>query len=88
MSDVVLLLKQTSYVLQGRNKAESKVLIFHSVKTASNPVLHLVSYDLKVLNREDRMHWKIKEKVTYLLITAINSSLSFVLSLSFRYCIP
>lgn len=87
MSDVVLLLKQTSYVLQGRNKAESMVLIFRSVKTASNPVLHLVSYELKVLNREDRMHWKIKEKVTYLLITAINSSLSFVLSLSVRYCI-
>lgn len=87
MSDVVLLLKQTSYVLQGRNKAESMVLIFRSVKTASNPVLHLVSYDLKVLNKEDRMHWKIKEKVTYLLITAINSSLSFVLSLSFRNCI-
>lgn len=87
MSDVVLLLKQTSYVSQGRNKAESMVLIFRSVKTASNPVLHLVSYDLKVLNKEDRMHWKIKEKVTYLLITAINSSLSFVLSLSFRNCI-
>lgn len=89
VTNILLHLKQTIYNLQGRCKAGGMVVLFHSAKwRAFSSFLLLVSCNLKDLNRKDRMHWKIKKWITYLLMNAINSNLSFVLALSFRYYIP